>query len=248
MSVRINGSNLATFGRVFFGGNEAVCSTAASNASCTVPAGSGTVDVSIRNPDGQRAVLPGAFTYIDPCPEVWINSTSGNVGTTGAPVTLSAVASSELPLTYQWMTGGAPIPGETHASITVQPHSSTTYALRASNSCGASDAFMTVTVCGSTPARIVVQPDDAAAAAGNVVSLCLDYSAVTPATTIQWYEGAANDTSHPVPDSNLRCLGVKVTKSTAYWARLTNVCGSVDSRVAAVTLVGAPLRHRAARP
>lgn len=43
--------------------------TAPNSISCTVPAGlAGTVDITVENPDGQSATLPGGFTYQAPLP------------------------------------------------------------------------------------------------------------------------------------------------------------------------------------
>lgn len=241
--MRISGANFASTARVFFGAAEATrCSVSSSSANCTIPPGSGTVDVAIENPDGQRAVKSGAFTYLDPCPPIHFNFRTPNTPITGKPLTLSVVASSALPLTYQWYNEGVAIAGETRPSITVTPKFPTTYIVRATSSCGSTDAGISVFACNFSPLAITVQPADTSPPAGQQAALCVDYTGFTG--SIQWYEGAVGNVTRPVPDGAGACAHVNVTKATTYWARITNGCGSIDSRAAAVV----PARRRAVRP
>jgi PKD repeat protein/N-acetylneuraminic acid mutarotase len=68
-AVSISGTGFLPGASVLFGttpaGNVSVLS--GTLLSCTSPAhASGTVSVTVTNPDGQNSILPGAFTYIDP--------------------------------------------------------------------------------------------------------------------------------------------------------------------------------------
>lgn len=71
-SIYVNGSNFASGSKVFFGANEATNVSFVSNArlQVTVPASgsAGTVDVTVRKPDGTTGTLPNGFTYIAPPP------------------------------------------------------------------------------------------------------------------------------------------------------------------------------------
>ena len=67
-AVTINGSDFASGATVDLGGNACtgVGFVSASELTCTTPAGTGTVDVTVTNPDTQSDTLAAAFTYIQP--------------------------------------------------------------------------------------------------------------------------------------------------------------------------------------
>jgi len=66
--VTISGSGFVSGATVDLGGNACtgVGFVSASELTCTTPAGTGTVDVTVTNPDTQSDTLAAAFTYIQP--------------------------------------------------------------------------------------------------------------------------------------------------------------------------------------
>jgi len=159
-NVALNGMNIHENARVFFGNSEAALQRYSTPRFVRVPEGEGTVDVVVRNPDGQEAIARNAFTYRKPS-WVYVNRGAKSVSIRpGEAATLSVVASSEAtPLSYQWYTGrlldrSAPIAGETRDSITVTPSKTTDYWVLITNARG-KFSFSSATV--SLPKRRAVQ-------------------------------------------------------------------------------------------
>jgi Ig-like domain CHU_C associated/Dual-action HEIGH metallo-peptidase len=59
----------------------------------------------------------------------------------------------------------------------------------------------------------------------------------------RWYEGKRGDDSDPVGSSRSFLSANPITKTTTYWVRVSNACGSSDSRT--VTVTALPVRRRA---
>ncbi|HEV2718651.1 MAG TPA: M57 family metalloprotease [Thermoanaerobaculia bacterium] len=184
-----------------------------------------------------------ATVTVNGCPGVAITSFTSTASAVlqGAAVTLTASATGGT-VGYQWFAGSAPIAGETAPALVVRPAATTTYWVRATNSCGASIDSDTITIA-VTPCdapSIVVQP-----VSGNVLSGTTGVLAVIDSGTAplryQWYEGARGDTSRPVTNANLSSMttATLLSGSTTYWLRITNDCGSIDSDAATMTVVNA---------
>lgn len=62
----------------------------------------------------------------------------------------------------------------------------------------------------------------------------------TAPLSYQWYEGAKGDTSKPVGSNGSSFLSPGIVTPTSFWVRVTNACGSIDSKAATIT----PLRSR----
>jgi|GEM_PF-3221501 len=243
-SLTVRGSNFAQLARVFVGANEALdCRGGGSSLFCAVPAGSGTADVAVENPDGKRAVSAGGVTYVEHCNELWVNSTSGDAVTNGTPVTLSTVVSTNTPpLAYLWSSNGTTIAGENGPSITVPaPSIPTPYNLHVATACSSRDVSFVVWPCSWATIIVSGQPADATAAAGAPATFCVS-STNGPVASYQWYEGAKGNTTRPLPNGNGECVKVTAGQVSAVWVRLSNGCNSADSRAATLT----PLRRRAA--
>lgn len=89
--VTLSGTNFVTGATVTFGGAPALTSAVSDDRtiSATTPThAEGMVDVAVVNPDGQSAMLPGAFAYRLPPSLSGINPTSGP-SSGGTPVTLN---------------------------------------------------------------------------------------------------------------------------------------------------------------
>ncbi|MDP9190149.1 MAG: M57 family metalloprotease [Acidobacteriota bacterium] len=64
----------------------------------------------------------------------------------------------------------------------------------------------------------------------------------------QWYEGAKGDVDHPVGTNSPSYLSAPVTQSTSFWVRISNACGSVDSKAATITVIPNPRRRSVGHP
>jgi len=194
---------------------------------CDPPANSGTV-----------------FAVVNGCPPVTIASQSGNATILeGKSATLSIAASGGT-VSYQWYAGTSavttsPIAGANGSSLTVTPPVTSSYWVRASNSCGASidSATITITVLPCAAPKFVVQP-----AGGNVVTNfgTTLYAGVTGTEPIayQWYEGTFPDTSHPAANGNSSALVVPpLVSSASYWLHVSSECGAADSSTVRLNVV-----------
>jgi beta-lactamase superfamily II metal-dependent hydrolase/fibronectin type 3 domain-containing protein len=79
-------------------------------------------------------------------------------------------------------------------------------------------------------------------ASGNTVTL--NVTTPTPNVTVEWFQGTFGDTSHPVGTDSTSYTTPALTRTTHYWFRLSNGCGTVDSQPITVTVAG---RSRAVR-
>jgi hypothetical protein len=194
---------------------------------CAPPADSGTV-----------------FAIVNNCPPVTIGSQSDNATILeGKSVTLSVAASGGT-VSYQWFAGASgtttsPISGATNPSLTVTPSSTSSYWLRASNTCGASadSSTITITVLPCTAPKIVIQPAGGAIVAGSATSLFATVTGTQP-ITFQWYNGISPDTSNPVVGGTSATLSLPgLFAPAAFWLHVSSECGAADSATAALTIV-----------
>jgi|GEM_PF-2575028 len=59
----------------------------------------------------------------------------------------------------------------------------------------------------------------------------------TPPLTYQWYKGVSGDTSNPISGATLGTLTTPtLTSTTNFWVRVNNVCGSINSNPAMITV------------
>jgi hypothetical protein len=192
---------------------------------CDPPADSGTV-----------------FAIVNNCPPVTIDAQSFDATILeGRSATLSASASGGT-VSYQWYAGTTGVttsPIATGSSVTVTPSTTSSYWLRASNTCGSSidSKTITITVLPCAAPKIVVQPASANIVSNTGTSL---FAAVTGTQPInyQWYEGTFPDTSHPATNGNSATLTVPpLFASTSYWLHASSECGAADSNTARLTVV-----------
>ncbi len=227
-------------------GNTATPITSATGPSISVqPATTTLFWVRVSNACTPPADSDAATVTVNGCPAVTVDSISPNADIVeGMTVTLAAAATGAT--SFQWYSGTSgntttPLAGKTSASITVTPATSATYWVRASNGCGAfSDSetiFVAVTPCEKP--SIAVQPASTSVVAGSSATLYAGINGSSP-MTLTWYEGRTGDTSHPATNGNAQQLVTPpLFTQTLYWLRATNLCGTVDSAVAAVDIVAA---------
>jgi hypothetical protein len=194
---------------------------------CDPPADSGTV-----------------FAIVNNCPPVTIGSQSVDATILEGHSSTLTVSASGGTVSYQWYAGTtgvttSPIGGATNSSLTVTPSKTSSYWLRASNSCGSSldSNTITITVLPCAAPKIVVQPPSANIVSNFGTTL---YTAVTGTQPIayQWYEGSFPDTTHPATAGNSATLNVpSLVASTSYWLHVSSECGAADSTTARLTVV-----------
>lgn len=198
----------------------------------------------VRVSNGCGTVDSNAATVtVNGCPPVTITSLSSSTNIIeGKSTVLSVAASGGSGLTYHWFIGA---PGSTGApagsgtALTVQPSSTTTYWVRATNDCGAytdSDAVVvSVTPCHAP--SILVQPAGGQVVSGMTTELFVADSGTNP-KTYQWYAGASPDTSAPVQNAAAASFTTPpIVTSASYWVRITNDCGTIDSASASLSAV-----------
>lgn len=191
------------------------------SSNCSPPADSATATITIAG-----------------CPAVQFTSTSG--GETileGRSVTLIARAAGGT-ISYQWFAGSTAILGATGESVSVTPRITTTYFLRAVNTCGATadSAPITIEVLPCDAPRIRVQPVGGEVVAGESAALFVDVVGSAP-LQLQWYRGVPPNTGAPL--TNAQAASVETGSLFApetFWVRATNPCGTIDSVAAAITL------------
>jgi hypothetical protein len=233
-------------------GNTSAPIAGATGTQVTVqPASTTTYWVRVTNACTPAADSDEAIITVNNCPAVSISSLSPNVALIeGQPATLSVVASGGT-LHYQWFNGASgvtasPIPSGTGPAISVTPASTSSYWVRVSNDCGASNASDTITVSVTpcTKPRIVVQPSGGDAVIGGSATLFVANVGSTP-IHYNWFEGQTGDVSRPVTNGTGTTLVINpVTASATYWVRISNDCGIADSapvRVNAVSACSAPV-------
>ena len=200
--------------------------------------------VRVSNGCSPNADSDAAVITVNGCPIVTIDSQSQSASIIeGKSTTLTVAASGGSGIKLQWYAGGAPdksapIGGATGASFTVTPLATSSYWLEATNSCGAfaRTNTITITVVPCVAPKIVVQPSGGQSVIGESITLAAAVSGTQP-MTLQWYEGARGDTSHPVANGNTTAITAgPIIAPTSFWLRATNDCGDVQSNAAAVTL------------
>ncbi len=245
-AVSITGTGFVAGASVTFGSASAgsVNVVSATQITATTPANpSGPVTVTVTNPDSGNGSLPNAFTY---CDAASITGEPQDASSTDGVVTLTVSANGTVPLSYQWYRGttgntASPISGATAASLQTPALAdgveSATYWVRVTNSCGTDDS-RTVTVSRScVGASITGDPQDASSTDG-VVTLTVSANGTAP-LSYQWYAGSTGNTGSPLPgatSSNFTTPAfASSVDSATYWVRVTNSCGSDDSRTVTVT-------------
>src|SRR5581483_1159011 len=94
-----------------------------------------------------------------------------------------------------------------------------------------------VTVQPCTAPAIVIQPSSGDVLNGSTVVLFVGDTGSKP-ETYQWFQGEAGDTSNPVPNGLFASFTTPALfASTAFWVRITNDCGTIDSQVARLNVV-----------
>lgn len=160
--------------------------------------------------------------------------------TTSASVTLTsaAVGQTGQTITYAWYSSASPSTSiGSSASIIVNPQTTTSYWVVASNSCGnQQSATAVVTICG-TPS-VTTQPTAATITRSMRATLSAVVSSPAP-LNYQWYTVVGSSLS-PIASANGTSLIVQPDSTTTYRLRAWNNCGTVDTSNVTVTVQDAP--------
>jgi hypothetical protein len=199
--------------------------------------------VRVSNNCGTPADSNTATVTVNGCPAVTINSLSSNtLIVQGKSTTLSVDASGGTGLTFRWFIGppgSTSNPAGTGSSISVRPDFTTAYWVRVTNNCGGfadSDAVVVTVQPCSAPA-VVIQPSGGDVLMGSNAVLFVGDSGTKP-ESYQWFEGEKGDTSKPVLNANQASFTTPLLiDSVAYWVRVTNDCGTIDSQSARLIVV-----------
>jgi hypothetical protein len=188
-----------------------------------------------------------AVVTVTECPAVVAGTPHAEPVSDGFRLSINGSGGSSL--TYRWYQGATSGDGTfigTGSSLVVTPSVTTSYWCRISNSCGNSveSSVVRVTIGACTAPQITAALNNQTAVAGSTVSLAIAFTG--EGATVQWFEGLAGNTSHPIGTGPLITSPV-LTQTTHIWARVTNGCGSVDSNVATITVTQESTRRRSAR-
>jgi hypothetical protein len=151
---------------------------------------------------------------------------------------LSVEVTGTGPLTYQWYrTGvGGPtlIPGATSSEYSPPPVvERSTFRVDVTGPCGQTSANAVLSVCHEAPTARSRTPD-MTIESGSAATIGVD---LFGAVSHQWYEGVRGDTSTPVGSSSDTFQTPALYRTTSYWARGTNGCGSADSETITLTVI-----------
>lgn len=172
--------------------------------------------------------------------------------TSGSSVILSAKAEGQAGanITYQWYRGTYPdiietvktetlASGQTTSFTTPSLTATTSYWIKATNSCsatGTASQTATVTIC--TVPVVNAQPQSHSMTRSQSYTLSVTASG-TATLSYQWYT-MSGGTPTLIPGATSNELTVSPQNTTTYRATVTNACGSVNSNPATVTVYSPP--------
>lgn len=160
------------------------------------------------------------------------------------PATITIFLTGSAPFTVTWDDGVVQtnLQGSS-ATRTVQVAEDRTFTILsvADASCGVNTAPESI--------RIDVDPQPVIDDQTHAVTVTPNQTAkltvsASDASQYSWFEGTRGDTSHPVGRSSATFTTPPLTRSTRYWVRVSNRCGSTDSETISV---GVSAKRRAAR-
>ncbi|MFZ2493942.1 MAG: hypothetical protein WA208_20875 [Thermoanaerobaculia bacterium] len=147
-----------------------------------------------------------------------------------------------LPVSMQWyrvLSNGAweSLAGQVYTTLTVNPVVTTTYVGVASNACGtAYTNYLLVTVNPCPKPVILSHPASQQVSYGSSATLSVGAQSDS-SVTYTWYESVAGAAWQLVSQSGAT-IAVTPTVTSSYRVEVSNACGTVQSNVADVTVVG----------
>jgi hypothetical protein len=164
----------------------------------------------------------------------------------GVPLTVNVTLRGSAPFTVRWSDGlvqSNVMSSSTSRSVTATENRTLKIVRVTDASCAANDEPETM--------RITVDPFPTVAVPQNELRITRGTTATLSVTSADaeqhaWYEGAPGDTSRPVGTNAATFTTPPLERSTRYWVRVSNRCGSADSAAIAVTVPaskGRAVRH-----
>ena len=191
--------------------------------------------VEVTNVCGLVAISDTATVEVQACankPVFTTQPASQNIAV-NATATMTVATTSATTVTYQWFRGTVgdttnPV-GTNSTSFTTPPLSTTTsYWVRATNICGATNSAQAVITVGPAcgPLNITSLPSTVDVTLGNGVTLVVGATGTAP-LTYQWYQGISPDLSTPVSGATSASLALPPFNATGtfrYWVQIKDSC------------------------
>jgi len=164
----------------------------------------------------------------------------------GVPLTVNVRLRGSAPFTIRWSDGlvqSNVMSSSTSRSVTATENRTLKIVRVTDASCAANDEPETM--------RITVDPFPTVAVPQNELRIARGATATLTVTSADaeqhaWFEGEPGDTSRPVGTNAATFTTPPLARSTRYWVRVSNRCGSADSAAIAVTVPaskGRAVRH-----
>lgn len=203
--------------------------------------------VKVTNDCGLVALSDTATVTVQECPKPAITSqpASQNVALNGT-ATLTVTTTSSTTVTYEWYRGEVGVTtnkvGTNSPSFTTPPLTQTTsYWVRAKNSCGNTDSQKATITVGPAcqPLSILNIPATVGLSLGDSVTINVTPGGTGP-FTYQWYQGLTGITTNPVANGTSSGLPIGPFSTTGtfnYWVKVTDSCNqSINSATVVVTV------------
>jgi hypothetical protein len=156
----------------------------------------------------------------------------------GSPVTITVSLSGIAPFTVRWSDGLVQSNITTNTltrTVTVSRDGTLTIVSVADATCAINDTPQNVRIVTDPKAAILEQPHEVRIPGGRTATLTVD---VTAGASVAWFEGLPGDASRPVGTNDRSFITPTLTRTTRYWVRVSNRCGSVDSAPIVVIVTG----------
>ena len=156
-------------------------------------------------------------------------------------VVLTATASGSTPLTFQWNKNGAPIPGATSTTLTlnnVHVADSGAYTFTATNPVGSVTSNAANVLVGLAPVTILVQPASQTILVGEPAIFSVVVSGSAP-FAYQWRKDSINIAG--ATGSSFTIASLQLSDSGAYTVLVSNGAGSVLSDPAVLIVTTTPV-------
>ena len=197
----------------------------------------GSYSVMVSNKCGSVESLIATLT-INSVPSIQVQPSSQEV-CIGSVATFNAAATGTEPLSYQWMKNGENITGATENSYGIPIASigdAGSYSVMVSNKCGSTESEDAALTLNRMPS-IQVQPTSQEICVDSAVTFSAAASGTEP-ISYQWMKNGqavtgATENSYSIPS-------VSIGDAGSYSVMVSNLCGSVESDIATLTVSSVP--------
>ncbi len=241
----------APFSYQWYRGNHGDTSNAVGNSSpsFTTPQLTQTTSywVKVTNDCGLVALSETAVVEVQACPKpAFTSQPQSQTIASNATATLTVTTTSNTTVTYEWYRGevgstankvGTNSPSFTTPALT----QTTSYWVRAKNSCGHTDSAKATITVGSAclPLTIVNIPATVGLFVGDSVTINVTPAGTGP-FTYQWYQGTTGVITSPISGGTNAALPLGPFTATGtfnYWVKVTDSCNnSINSSTVVITI------------